>query len=195
MQVVNVLLFDDFTTIDAFGPAEVLGRLRENFRIVFVSMDGGLIAGSAGTIVSTRTVNEVKDYDIFLLPGGFGTRNLVDDVDFINRVKTFAEKSQDVLSVCTGSALLAKAGVIRNLRATSNKIAWDWVVQQDPEVNWIRKARWTVDGKFYTSSGITAGIDMALGFIADRFDVETARRISKSIEYIWNEDKDEDPFA
>jgi len=195
MQIVNVLLFEDFTTLDAFGPSEVLGRLKDDFRIDFVSMNGGLVNGSAGTVVATKAIVEVGNYDIFLLPGGFGTRKMADDAAFIDQVKIFAETSQHVLSVCTGSALLAKAGVLKNKRATSNKIAWDWVVQQDPEVIWIRKARWTIDGKYYTSSGITAGIDMALGFIADKFDDATARRIAKSLEYIWNDDKDNDQCA
>ena len=195
MQSVTVLLFDDFTTLDALGPTEVLGRLKDRFTINFVSMHGGLIAGSAGTRIETTSIDEVKNCDIFLLPGGFGTRQLVEDVQFINHVKTLAEMSQKVLTVCTGSALLARTGLLKLKKATSNKISWDWVIQQDPEVHWIKKARWTVDGKYYTSSGITAGIDMALGFIADTFTPEIAKRVSYSLEYIWHEDKDSDPFA
>jgi putative intracellular protease/amidase len=195
MQNINVILFDDFTALDVFGPTEVLGRLKEHFRINYISMNGGTINGSTGAKIDTVASKEVKEFDILLLPGGFGTRKLVEDPIFLNLIRTFAEKSKTVLSVCTGSALLAKAGVLKKRNATSNKISWEWVIQQDPEVHWIRKAHWVVDGKFYTSSGVTAGIDMALGFVADIFGTETARKISRSIEHIWNEDNIIDPFS
>jgi putative intracellular protease/amidase len=130
-----------------------------------------------------------------LLPGGFGARKLVEDPAFLEIIRTFTEKSKRVLSVCTGLALLAKAGVLKTKNATSNKLAWDWVIKQDSEVHWVRKARWVRDGKFYTSSGVTAGIDMALGFVADNFGIETARKLSRIIEHVWNEDKTVDPFA
>ncbi len=195
MQNINVILFDDFTALDVFGPTEVLGRLKEHFRINYISMNGGIVNGSTGTKIDTVASKEVKEFDILLLPGGFGTRKLVGDPIFLDLIRTFAEKSKTVLSVCTGSALLAKAGVLKKRNATSNKISWEWVIQQDPEVHWIRKARWVVDGKFYTSSGVTAGIDMALGFVADTFGPELARKISQSIEHVWKEDKTIDPFA
>ena len=195
MQTINVILFDDFTALDVFGPTEVLGRLKEHFRINYISMNGGTINGSTGAKIDTVASKEVKEFDILLLPGGFGTRKLVEDPNFLDLVRTFVEKSKTVLSVCTGSALLAKAGVLKKRNATSNKISWEWVIQQDPEVHWIRKARWVVDGKFYTSSGVTAGIDMALGFVADTFGTETGRKISRSIEHIWNEDNIIDPFS
>jgi transcriptional regulator GlxA family with amidase domain len=120
---------------------------------------------------------------------------LVNDRAFLYNIKSLSNTSEFVLSICTGSALLAKAGVLKNIKATSNKLSWDWVISQDADVKWIKKARWVVDGKFYTSSGITAGIDMTLGFVADKFTYETAKKISTSLEYIWNEDKDFDPFA
>ena len=195
MQTINVLLFDDFTTLDVFGPTEVLGRLKEHFRINYVSLHGGLVNGSAGTKIDTQPLKEVTEFDILLVPGGFGTRKLVEQPAFLDMLTTLTEKSKTVLSVCTGSALLAKAGVLKKKNATSNKIAWDWVIQQDPDVHWIRTARWVVDGKFYTSSGVAAGIDMALGFVADTFGYKIALRISQSMEYIWNEDKTIDPFA
>jgi putative intracellular protease/amidase len=195
MQNINVILFDDFTALDVFGPTEVLGRLKEHFRINYISMNGGTVNGSTGAKIDTVASKEVKEFDILLLPGGFGTRKLVEDPIFLDLIRTFAEKSKTVLSVCTGSALLAKAGVLKKRNATSNKISWEWVIQQDPEVHWVRRARWVVDGKFYTSSGVTAGIDMALGFVEETIGAETARKISRSIEHIWNEDKTIDPFA
>ncbi len=90
---------------------------------------------------------------------------------------------------------MAKTGLLRNHKATTNKMAFDWVLEQDREVQWVRKARWVYDGKYYTSSGVSAGIDIILGFVSDRMGMEWAERILKSIEHIWNRDKDHDPFS
>jgi transcriptional regulator GlxA family with amidase domain len=74
-------------------------------------------------------------------------------------------------------------------------MSFQWVKSVDSEVDWVYRARWICDGKFYTSSGVSAGMDMALGFIADRLGKEKAREIASQIEYIWNEDKEKDVFA
>ena len=79
-------------------------------------------------------------------------------------------------------------------RATSNKLAWQWVIAQSDQVHWIEQARWVVDGKCYTSSGVSAGMDMALGFIADRHGVDTARQIALETEFRWQENSDIDDF-
>src|SRR6185436_14084398 len=99
-----------------------------------------------------------------------------------------------VLSVCTGSALLAKTGLLGGKKATSNKRVFSWVVTNGLNVLWDEKARWTVDGKYYTSSGVSAGIDMSLGFLADLQGIAFARQVALEMEYNWTEDKDNDTF-
>ena len=99
------------------------------------------------------------------------------------------------VSVCTGSALLAKAGLLDGLRATSNKRAFEWVMAQGPQVTWIRKARWVKDGRFWTSSGISAGIDMTLGLISHLLGRERSLEVARRAEYLWNEDRNDDPFS
>lgn len=195
MKLVNVLLFDNFTTLDALGPAEVFSRLKDIYEIKYFSMDGGSVSSSTGARVDTIKIDPIPISDILLIPGGFGTRQLVNDSNFLKTLSSLVTKSEYVLSVCTGSALLAKAGCIDHKKATSNKMSWDWIIAQSTKVDWIRHARWVVDGNFYSSSGITAGIDMALGFVADKHGYETAKTISKSLEYIWQENKEIDPFA
>jgi transcriptional regulator GlxA family with amidase domain len=76
-------------------------------------------------------------------------------------------------------------------KATSNKRAFDWVVTQGEKVNWIRKARWTRDGKFYTSAGVSAGMDMTLGFLADIHGIDFARKVAFEIEYNWIENMED----
>ena len=95
-----------------------------------------------------------------VIPGGQGTRTLIDDKKYIAQLKELCLNAEYVLSVCTGSALLAKTGLLANRNATSNKKAFEWVKSISNNVNWIREARWITDDKFYTPSGVSAGMDM-----------------------------------
>lgn len=133
--------------------------------------------------------------DTLFIPGGQGARILIQHTDFINQLKLLAQKSQYVLTVCTGSALLAKTGLLNGRRATSNKRAFDWVKTSSSQTHWVEKARWITDGKYYTSSGISAGMDMALAFVQDRVDKNTAQQIATRIEYHWQQDSQQDEFC
>ncbi len=195
MNTITALLFDDFETLDLFGPIEMFGSMPEHYRIQFASMTGGMVRSKHGVAMQTMAVTELEDQtDILLIPGGMGTRQLVHNQPFLQTITALVEQANWVLSVCTGSALLAKAGVLNGKRATSNKLSWQWVILQSNDANWVKQARWVVDDKFYTSSGVSAGMDMALGFIADRHDVETARHIAIYTEYRWQENSDIDDF-
>ncbi len=191
----NVRLFDAFETIDAFGPVEVIGKLDGSYEIEFYSEKGGPVRSSQNVVVYSMPLAEIEEGGILLIPGGFGTRKEVDNEVFIRAIRHIAENSQFVLTVCTGSALLAKTGLLAERKATTNKMAFDWVVEQDKSVSWVRKARWVNDNKYYTSSGVSAGIDMALGFVRDRHGMEAAERIARGIEYVWNKDSEHDPFC
>lgn len=191
---INILLFQDFETLDAFGPAEVLGRV-EQFSLRFISKNGGLIKSRQGIMVMTQPLDEADVNAVLLVPGGQGTRELVKSESFLQKLLNSASQAPYCLTVCTGSALLAATGLLDGIEATSNKKAFGWVMTTGRLVNWIPRARWVVDGKFYTSSGVSAGIDMALGFVADMFGIEKAENIAHDIEYIWNRDRDSDPFA
>jgi putative intracellular protease/amidase len=195
MKALNILLFENFTTLDALGPAEVFSKLNQIYSIDYFSINGGLISSSTNTRIQTKKMDEIIQNDLVLIPGGLGTRELVNDDQFIKKLYAIVEKSENVLCVCTGSALLAKTGLLNNKRATSNKISWEWVIAQNEKVKWVKKARWVVDGKYYTSSGITAGIDMSLGFVSDKISYAAAFKISTALEYIWNENKEKDPFS
>ena len=98
-------------------------------------------------------------------------------------------------SICTGAALLARAGVLDGRRATTNKFAFDWVVSQGPRVSWVHRARWVTDGSFMTSSGVSAGIDMSLDIVARTIDAERARLVAQLMEYTPHSDANDDPFA
>lgn len=191
---VNVLLFHDFETLDAFGPVEILGCVAD-YHLRYVSMSGGLISSKQGFKIETEQITSEALSGILLIPGGSGTRTLVNDELFIEFLRKLVLNSQFCLTVCTGSALLAKTGLLDTKKATSNKKAFAWVKSVNNDVIWVERARWVVDGKFYTSSGVSAGMDMVLGFIRDQLGVKIAKQISDHIEYIWNDDPNHDPFA
>jgi transcriptional regulator GlxA family with amidase domain len=193
---VGVLLFEDFETLDVFGPVEILGRLKEFYTIMFYSLSGGQVKNSHGVSILTERLEEIiNGTGIFLIPGGYGTRIEINNNVLIEKIHQVAVCSNYVFTVCTGSALLAKTGLLEGRKATSNKKAFDWVITTGENINWIRKARWTVDDKFYTSSGVSAGMDMTLGFLSDIHGKEFAKQVAFQIEYNWTEDKDNDNFC
>lgn len=194
-MTVAILLFNNFETLDAFGPIEIFGRLTDHYRVSLYSLPGGLIDNTHGVSVMTKPLADLENgADIFLIPGGYGTREEVDNILLIDMIKKISEQSKYILTVCTGTSLLAKTGLLDGRKATSNKIAFDWVTTQGQNVFWVRKARWVVDGKYYTSSGVSAGMDMTLGFLATIQGIELARKVANTIEYNWQEDKEEDSF-
>ena len=193
---VGVLLFEDFETLDVFGPVEILGRLKDLYSIRFYSLSGGLIRNSHGiSIVTEKLEPEHSNSEVIIIPGGAGTRLGVNNALLIDTIRKISVSSNYVLTICTGSALLARTGLLDGRKATSNKRAFDWVLTNGKDVNWIKHARWVVDGKYYTSSGVSAGMDMALGFLADRHGLEFARKVAFEIEYNWTEESEDDNFS
>jgi len=192
---INCLLFNNFETLDIFGPVEVFGKVNDCC-INFYSMNGGEIINKDNIKIITDNINKIDKYDVLIIPGGIGTRNLVNDDEFIHKLKIIAEKSLWCLTICTGSILLAKTGLLDSCEATSNKLviktAFEWVKSNGKNVNWNNKARWVIDKKYYTSSGISAGIDMTLGFVNDRFGEKEAKEIAERMEYEWNNKKEND---
>ncbi|MEE9911517.1 MAG: DJ-1/PfpI family protein [Deltaproteobacteria bacterium] len=196
MRDITTILFDDFETLDVFGPVEILGRLTGHFNIHFVSPTGGVVTSRQNVPVVTKTISEIPASGCSLLiPGGFGVVNLARDEHFLNDLKSLVQKAEYVLTVCTGSILLSRTGLLNGREATSNKRLFAWAVQQSPKVHWIKKARWVKDGNIYTSSGVSAGMDMTLGFIADLLGYDIAKQQSIEIEYDWKEDAGWDPFS
>lgn len=195
MQI-SIILYPDFETLDVFGPVEIFGKVPD-WKMQFYSRDGGLISNRNGVQIATESFNTMpqSEIDTLFIPGGTGARTLILESDYINQLKQLAQKSRYVLTVCTGSALLAKSGLLDGKRATSNKLSFEWVKTSSLQTQWIEKARWVADGKYYTSSGISAGMDMALAFVQDRAGETVARQIATRIEYRWQQDSQQDEFC
>ena len=169
--------------------------------------DYGFMVGAS--TVATHTFADAPALDVILVPGGAGINTLVDEPqsgrvgaveDFLRRR---AETADHVLSVCTGSALLARAGLLAGRRATTNKAGWAWVTGPASagapggggNITWVPSARWTADGKVWTSSGVAAGIDMMYAFVRQAYGPALADGVINAIEYAPHQDPDWDPFS
>ncbi|NMO03281.1 DJ-1/PfpI family protein [Gordonia sp. TBRC 11910] len=193
---VSVVLFAGFELLDVFGPVEILGVLPDQFHISMVAPEAGLVASSQGTRVeATESLSDSADVDIVLVPGGIGWLKMVHDNDFLRQLRSYVGNANLVTSVCTGSAILAAAGLLEGYRATSNKRSFDRVIVHGDSVRWERRARWVQDRDRWTSSGVAAGIDMTSALIADLFGPDVARHAGDVIEYDPQTDSDYDIFA
>ena len=192
----GAILFDGFELLDLYGPLEFFGLLPDRLEVITVGERVGAIQSSQrpSGLAEVSLYGEGA-YDILLVPGGIGTRRLVNDERFLQGLAEKAKAASFIASVCTGSALLARAGLLEGHRATSNKKAFAWVQSQGPNVEWVPEARWVEDGPCFTSSGVAAGMDMSLGLISRLFDRETAVQVAGWAEYEWHEDATWDPFA
>jgi len=191
---VNVLLFDRFETLDAMGPVEMLARPAD-YSVGFFSLDGGIVTSFQNVPVMTKPVSDMDRTGALLLPGGWGVRDIDHDQEFLSTLKGLCDDAAWVMSVCNGSVLLGACGALDGRKATSNKKLFQDALDSSDAVEWVEQARWVVDGKFYTASGVSAGIDMALGFLNDRLGREVAEEAATATEYLWNDDPTDDPFC
>ncbi len=178
---IAILLFDRMTALDAVGPYEVL-RYSPGAEMVFVGKEKGEVRAGAGTLglVVDRTLAEVTAADIVLVPGGAGQVDLMRDEEVLTWLRKIDETTTWTTSVCTGSLVLAAAGLLKGRKATSHWLALDQLAAFDAEP---AEQRVVFDGKYVTAAGVSAGIDMALA-LADRFAGDVAAQaIQLGLEY------------
>jgi transcriptional regulator GlxA family with amidase domain len=193
---VGALVFPEFELLDLYGPLEIYSILSDRFEIRIVGETSGAVAGRGGPKVHVDdTFADGRKYDVLLVPGGPGTRPGASNAALLDWLRSAAGSARLLTSVCTGSALLARAGLLDGRRATTNKLAWAWATSQGPAVDWQARARWVEDGDILTSAGVSAGIDMTLAAVARLIDMETAETVTRIAEYDWHRDAGWDPFA
>lgn len=196
MRSLGALIFPGFELLDVFGPMEMFGLLEDDYELTLIAESKGAVKSHQKlAAVAELSIADRDDFDIVFVPGGAGTRREVNNGPLLDWLARAAANAEFVLSVCTGSAVLARAGVLDGRRATTNKAAFKWVATQGPNVIWQREARWVEDDRFFTSSGVSAGMDMALGAIANMHGEDRAREVATWAEYDWHADASWDPFA
>jgi transcriptional regulator GlxA family with amidase domain len=178
---IAVLTFDGMTALDAIGPYEVLSRLPDA-ELDFVAKQAGPKRTDTGRLgfEADRSLEQVPDPDIVLVPGGEGNRPLLEDQEVLGWLRSAHEASRWTTSVCTGSLVLGAAGILEGRRATSHWAYLDSLRSYGAEPV---SERVVEDGKLITAAGVSAGIDMALHLARRASGDEVAQAIQLGIEY------------
>ena len=196
MKTLAALVFPGFETLDYFGPMEMLGGFGEQTEIITVAKTRDPVPSVHGQrIMVDKTLGEKNDYDLLFIPGGDSALIEAKDPALMDWIRQASGNAERVMAVCTGTVLLGMTGVLDGRKATTNKRDFTATVPLAPNVTWVKQARWVEDGKFFTSSGVSAGMDMALAVMADLFGMEMADAIALGCEYEWHKDATRDPFA
>jgi putative intracellular protease/amidase len=178
---IAIPVFDGLTALDAVGPHEVLSRL-PGANVQLLAAKGGPIRTQSRmlTLLAEATFDEVVDPEVVVVPGGHVTRALLGDERLLGWLRRAHETSQWTTSVCTGSLLLAAAGILDGLEATTHWLALDTLARYGAQPV---SRRVVEQGKVITAAGVSAGIDMALTLAAHIAGEQTAQAIQLSMEY------------
>jgi transcriptional regulator GlxA family with amidase domain len=193
---VGILIFDNVEVLDFTGPFEVFSRTRTvpgpesrrsqehaPFNVFTVAKTSAPVLATGGlTVIADYVFADAPRIDLLLVPGGFGTRALLEDEQTLTWICGVAAKARQTTSVCTGSLLLAKAGLLKGRRATTHWGALDLLDSLDAGVTVDRESRWVDDG-IITSAGVAAGIDMAFYVVECLCGKDVADETAHYIEY------------
>jgi transcriptional regulator GlxA family with amidase domain len=187
---IAIALFDGVEELDFAGPWEVLGYwarevARAEVEVVTVAASLEPVLAAKGLrVLPDHTLQDVGAPDVFLMPGGRGTRVLLGaDEPLHVALRALAEGGTLMTSVCTGSLVYAAAGLLRNRPATTYWAAFDELLALDPSIEPRREDRFVDDGDVITAAGVSAGIDMALHLVVRLADVDEARATRRGIQY------------
>jgi len=211
-----VCLFPDLTLLDFVGPVQVLALLEPRniqahsslfpmlppvqVEATYFSHNREPVVGDAGpALIPQRTYGEVLDkfeqYDIVLVPGGIRAAPDTVDLSLLEFLKKQGPGAKYILTVCSGSWILASTGLLNGKRATTNKSFFKRIVAAtDKSIGWVPRARWVVDGNIWTSSGVSAGADMAIAFLEALAGKEFAEFNRTGLE-LGARKQDDDEFA
>lgn len=194
---IAILIFDDVEVLDFAGPYEVFSRTRlvaglesrrsddsAPFHVFTVASRPGTIDAVGGlTVTPDTTFANAPPIDILCIPGGFGTRALLEDEAVLGWIRKTAARCELVTSVCTGALLLAKAGLLRGAGATTHWSSLATLARLDGTVDVQADVRWVDAGRVVTSAGVAAGIDMAFHLVERLCGREVADETARYIEF------------
>ncbi|OQR97366.1 hypothetical protein THRCLA_07006 [Thraustotheca clavata] len=196
---VGVVLFNGFATLDAAGPMQFFDQLHDEIETITISHESRIVysvpPNGGCPMMANYTFENTPPLDILLLPGGLGCRTLFHDPRYQEFILAQSKRVKYILTVCTGSGFLAATGLLNGKRATTNKKAFREIEKLSSAVLWVQHARWVVDGNIWTSSGVTAGMDMVYAFLTMLFGTERLKIVLEIIEYTPSCDDTHDPFA
>lgn len=201
---IGMVLFPAFDMIDVFGtldPLQLLALTSQRLSLHLVARTlepvstlplsmNAFNSSFFPAVAPTDTFDDDVDLDALIVPGGPGARNpdLAAELAYIRR--TFP-RVKLLVTVCTGAGVAARAGVLDGFMATTNKRAWATITAMGPAVEWVAPARFVVDGKVWSSSGVTSALDLVFALVERYWGRETAERIAGTVEHTtlgWRED-------
>lgn len=190
-RTLAILIFHEVEVLDFCGPFEVFSVANRftpapAFRVFTVAENPGPVLTRGGLSVNPHAcLAECPAPDIFLVPGGQGTRTEMHNPALIDWITQASEKAQLILSVCTGALLLANAGLLDGLEATTHHSAFALLRQTAPKTIVHTDRRFVDNGRVICSAGIAAGIDMSLHVVARLLGAEVAEKTARQMEYPW----------
>ena len=193
MKKVAILIFDKVEVLDFAGPIEVFSVSYDNDRnklydVCLIAEENRLIKARNNFLAQPNlTIDTEEKFDMVVIPGGFGTRTEMHNEVIKNWIKKRFDQVELMLSVCTGSLVLATSGLLENISATTHHAAFDELAAVAPNTTIVKNTKYVDNGKVVTSGGISAGIEMALHIVARHHGIEQARRTANYMEYTWNE--------
>jgi len=192
---VEILLFDDVELLDFAGPLEVFsvaGRRSglEPYSVSTVAETTSAVRSRNGLVVQpTHSFADAPNrVHYFVIPGGFGTRPLLDRPIVLDWIRARAASADRVVSICTGALLLGAAGLLNGVEATTHHQAFDELRAAAPGALVVENRRWVDSGSIVTAAGVSAGIDVSLHLIATELGEAEARETARYIEYPWPAD-------
>jgi transcriptional regulator GlxA family with amidase domain len=193
-----ILVFDGVEVLDFAGPFEVFSRTRLTpgtasrrtedtapFNVFTVAPRAGMVTATGNLRVEPHfSLETCPPVDLLVVPGGFGTRVLVEDRAVLDWIVRVSHKATLTTSVCTGAALLARAGLLAGKKATTHWASYGWLASLDASIQVVEGVRY-VEDTVITSAGVQAGMDMALAVVARLCGIAVARETAQYIEYRW----------
>lgn len=185
---VAILIFDEVEVLDFCGPFEVFGVTGRHdspkpFNVYTVGEKPTILARNGLSVNPAYTLENCPQPHILLVPGGYGTRREINNAGLVTWIAAQFPKVELMLSVCTGALLLAKAGLLEGLSATTHFGAEDELRAVAPNTTLCMNERWVDNGKVITSAGISAGIDMSLYTVGRLLGAEVAAETARHMQY------------
>jgi transcriptional regulator GlxA family with amidase domain len=184
-RVVVFVVFDGMKLLDVAGPAEVFSeanRFGASYRVVMASVVGQDVATSVGTRMAVATsIGSVESADTAVVSGGDDLVGLPIDPELVAAVKDLRSRTRRMASICTGSFILAKTGILDGRRATTHWRHTGLLSRAYPQISVEPDAIFVRDGDVYTSAGVSAGIDLALALVEDDYGADLVRDVARSL--------------
>jgi transcriptional regulator GlxA family with amidase domain len=185
---IGILVFEDAEELDFAGPWEVLGAWAEYFddgvTIRLVGQTTAPVRCRKGLrVIPDVSLADAEELDLIVVPGGDGSRRAAASQDILNWVRGHAARGSLVTSVCTGALVLASAGLLDGLAATTHWSAYDELRGYGRDIDVRPDERWVDEGQIVTAAGVSAGIDMALHLVARLASPDRAREVRREIQY------------